>query len=72
MAVPDDPSLALVNLTSGMTFSSKPFTNWIVAAFSSVVWIRVDGEKVEEGAKALMRGAVTATMIVWSFMVLIF
>ena len=32
VAMPDDPSLARVNLTSGTTFSSKPRTNSIVAA----------------------------------------
>ena len=32
VAMPDDPSLARVNLTSGTTFSSNPRTNSIVAA----------------------------------------
>lgn len=56
VATPDEPSFALVSLTSGTTFSSKPLTNWIDAASRDVDDDTAVRGLIDDGANAAASG----------------
>ena len=70
VAIPDDPSLARVSLTSGTTFSSKPRTNSIEAASKDddvdAMQLPIDVVVIGNGAKALADAVVNANTAVFN------
>lgn len=69
MATPEEPSRALVNFTSGITFSSSPLTNWMLA--SSSVETREE-ENAEFGANAAASGRDAMNAVYFMFIFLLY
>ena len=65
VATPEEPSRALVNFTSGTTFSSSPLTNWMLA--SSSVETREE-ENAEFGANAAASGRDAINAVYFMFL----
>ena len=70
MATPEEPSRALVNFTSGTTFSSSPLTNWMLALASSSVETREE-ENAEFGANAAASGRDAMNAVYFMFICLL-
>lgn len=71
MATPEEPSRALVNFTSGTTFSSSPLTNWMLALASSSVETREE-ENAEFGANAAASGRDAMNAVYFMFICLLY